>query len=341
MKQEKKIRFCDHCQCERDVEILEREARYTFRKEPFDIIEQYAKCVHCGNDVTDEKLGSDTLKKLSQAYENKHSINAEVIKAIRLQFGLTQSLFSKILNMGIATIKRYESGGSSPSATQINVLKLLKNNPESILKFYDENKEKLTTEEQQTVEKKFEELFPENDFERLSSQLVEMIYKPFENTIDNGYSSVNLKKFFLMIFFFGQEGVLKTKLMKLLWYADFLMFKRNRISLSGVPYIHKPFGPVPKEYEMVLGCLEGLNQISISTEEVGDGYTRITITTLQEHNYELFTPEEREVLSFVKKYFEQFGSIKISDFAHSTLAWQETENEELIPYSYAETIQLN
>ncbi|CAH8718482.1 DUF4065 domain-containing protein [Paenibacillus thiaminolyticus] len=340
MKYDNRIRFCDHCQCEREVEVLEREARYTFRKEPFDIIEQYMKCNICGNDVTDEKLGTETLKKLSQAYENKHSINAESIKELRQQFGLTQSLFSKILNMGIATIKRYESGSSSPSTTQIHVLKLLKNNPESILKFYEENKVRLTSEEQHAVEKKFTQLFSENELERMSSQLFEMIYKPFQNTVNNGFSAVNMKKFFHMIFYFGQEGVLKTKLMKLLWYADFLMYKRNRMSISGVPYIHKPFGPVPKDYEMVLGCLEGLNQISISTEEERDGFTRITITSLEEFEHELFTSQEHEVISFVQKYFEYYGSGKISDFAHDTLAWKETQNDELIPYSYAETIQL-
>ncbi|BFH18264.1 hypothetical protein J6TS7_53440 [Paenibacillus dendritiformis] len=340
MKQEKRIRFCDHCQCEREVEVLEREARYSFRKEPFDIIERYAKCNACGNDVTDEELGSETLKKLSQAYENKHSINAESIKAIRQNFGLTQSLFSKIVNMGIATIKRYERGGSSPSTTQINVLKLLKNNPESILKFYEENKVRLSSEEQHVVEEKFKELFPGSNFERMSSQLVEMTYKPYENTVNNGFSSINMKKFFHMIFYFAQDGVLKTKLMKLLWYADFLMYKRNCLSISGVPYIHKPFGPVPKEYEMVLGCLEGLKHIEIFTEENFEGFTKITITSMEGFNPDIFEPKEQEVMRFVNEYFQNFGSGKISNFAHDTLAWKNTDNEELIPYSYAETIQL-
>ncbi|MDQ7792045.1 MAG: type II toxin-antitoxin system antitoxin SocA domain-containing protein [Candidatus Desulforudaceae bacterium] len=50
-----------------------------------------------------------------------------------------------------------------------------------------------------------------------------------------------------MIKFFAVNDVrvLKVKLMKYLWYSDFLHFKRNTVSISGLSYVRAPFGPVP------------------------------------------------------------------------------------------------
>lgn len=66
-----RLRYCDECNCEREVKVLERMAIYTFKKEPFEILERYAKCCTCGNDVSDQELDTQTLQKLSFLYEKK------------------------------------------------------------------------------------------------------------------------------------------------------------------------------------------------------------------------------------------------------------------------------
>jgi hypothetical protein len=84
----------------------------------------------------------------------------------------------------------------------------------------------------------------------------------------------------------ARDGVLKTKLMKLLWYADFLIFKKYKRSISGAPYWHKEFGPVPVEHDTVLGCGTGLNLISINEkEDTSSGYTMMLVKSNRPYGY--------------------------------------------------------
>jgi putative zinc finger/helix-turn-helix YgiT family protein len=338
----KRVRYCDECRCDREVVIKERNSTYTFRNEPFDIIEEYAQCTVCGNDVTDEELDNKTLKRISQLYEIKHSYTPEMLREIRKTFDLPQSLFAKLLNMGIATIKRYELGTSSPDSTQIGIYKLLKNNPKAIKQFFEQNQARFEPDELRTVREKLKPfLTDDDDLEDTTQKLLEMTYKQHEHTIETGYSDFKAQKLFQMILYFSRERVLKTKLMKLLWYSDFLQFKRKRKPISGTPYWHLPYGPVPKKHDLLLGSMEGMDLISIREDETPEGYTMIEIKAKERYNSNIFDEEEWETIRYVDEYFKRFGSRAISDFAHKEAAWKATKDEEIISYQYADLLQLN
>ncbi|MHB1166989.1 MAG: type II TA system antitoxin MqsA family protein [Carboxydocellales bacterium] len=337
----KKTRYCETCKDQREITIEERLATYNFRKEPFDIIEKYAKCTVCQDDVYDEDTANNTLEQLSQLYQSKHSFTCEDVKKIRKITGLTQSQFARVLNMGEATIKRYESGASLPDATQLGILKMLKNNPGFIVRFYEENKEGLTDQEIHSIDLKLQDL-ASSILEKSAYDILRLIYSKYEKKIDNGYSVFRPEKLFNMILFFARDGVLKTKLMKLLWYSDFLMFIRKNCSISGTPYWHMPLGPVPVEHETVLGCGNGLSLISTEEEEdLATGYTKMIINSKVPFNHSLFKEDEIAILSYVEDFFISYGSRAISDFSHKEEGWRQTKDEQLIPYTYAETLQLD
>lgn len=337
----KRIRYCDECGCDREVEVTTRNSTYTFRKEPFEIIEEYAYCPICGKDVTDEELDDKTLKKLSELYNVKHSITPEMLKETRTTFNISQALFAKLLNMGIATIKRYELGTSSPDSTQIGIYKLLKSNPKAVQQFLYQNKPNFESDELKLVQERLAPFLTNNEeLEDTTQRLLEITYKPHENTLETGDRYFDYQKLMNMILYFSRNGVLKTKLMKLLWYGDFLRYKRNKVSISGTPYWHLPYGPVPKKHEMVLGNLEAMNVISIKEEENNDGYTRILINSKIKFEANLFSAEEWDVLRYVEEYFQAYGSTAISNFTHLERGWKETEDEQIISYKYAECLQL-
>ncbi|MFZ3589713.1 hypothetical protein ACOI1C_10620 [Bacillus sp. DJP31] len=60
------------------------------------------------------ELSNRTMKKVTDLYY------ADQIKNIRNQYGLTQDLFAKIMNWGIATSKRYETKKSTPDSTHLH-----------------------------------------------------------------------------------------------------------------------------------------------------------------------------------------------------------------------------
>lgn len=337
----KRVRYCDECRCEHEVKVKERTANYMFGDEPFEIIEQYAECTICGNEVTDEELDNKTLQKVAKLYEIKHSYNPDVLKDIRLSLNnISQVLFAKLLNMGSATVKRYETGAVSPNASLLGLYKMLKNDPKSIKKLFDQNKVNFTPDERRIVEEKLAP-FMENEITLTSHRVLEIAYKAHENKEDTGYSNFYADKLFNLVLYFSSRGVLKTKLMKLLWYVDFLRYKRTSVPITGTPYWHKQFGPVPKNHDLVLGCMESMDLISIQEEENGEGYIKIILTAKKPFDPAMFSPEEFDAIRYVDEYFATYGSTAITNFSHKETAWKQTTNEQIISYSYAKDLQLS
>lgn len=337
----KRMRYCDFCRRENEVELKSREATYNFRKESFDIIEQYAECMVCKNPVTDEELGNSSLKLIKDLYETKYGFSPEMLKDIRRSFNLSQALFAKLLNMGIATVKRYELGKTAPDLTQLGIYKMLKENPTSIKQFYDIAKESLTIDESNNLKEKLEPyLLEDDDIKDISYKVLSKIFEEHQNSIDNGFSTFNAIKLFNMILYFSRKGVLKTKLMKLLWYSDFLRFKRDQTVISGTPYIHMKFGPVPKSHDLILGCLDSMEWINIVEEEYMEGYFKINIVAKRDIQFDIFTKEDIKVMEDVEIFFKDFGSRDITEFSHDEIGWIQTKESDIIPFSYAQQLQL-
>jgi len=335
----KRVRYCDECRADREVEVKSRPATYTFRDEPFTIIEEYSECKICNNDVTDEELDNKTLQTLKKMYETKFNYSPEKLKELRNSFDLPQTLFAKLLNIGIASVKRYETGVSAPDSAQISIYKMLKNDPQSIKQFYEQNKYKFTTEELKIIKEKLASYFEEEE-ENPAFHLLEITYQPHQHSEDSGYSSFNLNKLTHMLLYFARENVKKTKLMKLLWYSDFLMFKRYNKPISGTAYCHLPYGPVPKSHELLLGCLESINWIFINEEVTSNGYTMILIKSKEKYISDSFSDSEWNVIRYVENFFEKYGSVAISEFAHEEEGWKQTIDSQMISYEYAKNLQL-
>lgn len=68
----KRVRYCDECRCEQEVIVKQKKATFTFQNEPFHISQEYAECTVCHNDVSDEELDNQTLKKIRELYERQH-----------------------------------------------------------------------------------------------------------------------------------------------------------------------------------------------------------------------------------------------------------------------------
>lgn len=333
------IQFCSQCNSDQKVEVVERFASHKFRDDVFEVAERVAICTHCGEEIPNDELDSETLKKLGDLYLAKHSMTVQDFKGIRDQYGLSQRQFAKILNWGKATVARYESGNYIPDTAHLSILKVLKSNPSSIQNFYHETKDQFSADEQRKIEEKIASLQSEG-IEHVLLKSLALNYQPHEGTIETGYTSFSAQKLFQMILYFSRETVLKTKLMKLLWYADFLMFKRNLVSISGTPYWNFQHGPVPKQHDLVLACMENLNLINV-VEDEKDDYVYIKVTASEEFDDSVLDEEELKVLEDVDEFFRTFGSGRISEFAHKEAGWKETAKKQVISYDYADTLQLS
>jgi hypothetical protein len=154
---------------------------------------------------------------------------------------------------------------------------------------------------------------------------------------------LDLEKLYNAILFFCKEGILKTKLNKLLFYADFKHYKEYAISITGARYAHIPFGPAPDNYEIYYGALSSQKAIEFMEEiypakRGGEPVVGEIIKAAKKPDLSLFAASELRVMASVQEDFERYNAREITDFSHKEVGYQETEDGGTISYDYAKKL---
>lgn len=337
------MRFCDTCDKETQVEEQIQSQIYNLHGKEFPVELTLLICNECGSEVYNEAYSTKQMNKIHETYDRLFGgMSIEEIKAVRAQYkGLGTRPFSKIIGIGSASLTRHESG-DTPSEKYMNIYRELKENPSSIWKYFEQNKHELSPREL----KKTEEILTNWEHGRTGiaiqddEEIIEAIHKPYEFSVMNGNLPFNLEKLIQMILYFTRIGINKTKLMKLLWYSDFVQYKRQSVSMSGTTYIRLPFGPVPKDHEIMLAHLKHMDVITIEETILNDeGWVMMSVKAKQDFLPDLFNEHELSILEEVESKFREFGSRKISQYSHEERAWIETESEQIISYKFAEHLK--
>ena len=134
------------------------------------------------------------------------------------------------------------------------------------------------------------------------------IYGSYPPDIFSGYKRFELEKLFEAIkFFCFQDRVFKTKLMKLLFYADFSHFKKYSVSITGARYARLPYGPVPDQFEKWLAFLTSDETSLRNDGEWKDDCPGGRSTSCDiPPSLAIFSPSELRVLAAVKENFQGY-----------------------------------
>lgn len=76
------IQFCSQCNSDQKVEVVERVASHKFRDDVFEVTEREAICKRCREEIPNDELDSETLKKLGDLYLAKHSMRVQHNKGV-------------------------------------------------------------------------------------------------------------------------------------------------------------------------------------------------------------------------------------------------------------------
>ena len=82
---------------------------------------------------------------------------------------------------------------------------------------------------------------------------IEEYLTPDEIDEKNGYVPFMIDKINNVILYFCMYGLWKTSINKYLFYADFKHFKEYVNGITGSRYKRLSYGPVPENYEIILG----------------------------------------------------------------------------------------
>ena len=328
--------ICPFCEEERILEHITTPEKIKVRGELIDVESQFLKCVSCGNTFDNPQSEFDPLVVAYREYRRRHGITQpEAIKQFRKRYGLTQGELSAILGWGISTLNRYENGSLQDDAHE-KILRLAMK-PENFLKLIEEAPSALSEDKYRRL---IEELQKEEEESLSFERIIELHFGRYEPTESSGYKKLDLPRLFNAILFLCKEpGVMKTKLNKLLFYADFKHFKEYAVSITGARYAHIPFGPAPDNYDYYFAALKGSGELTV--EEIPfPEYTGERYVSHRKPDLSIFSESELKILASVKEYFNDFNAGAITKFSHDEDGYKETSDGDIISYKYATKLKI-
>ena len=321
---------CDYCNSVNETYVKEYEHNFTRKGKEIKFLAKRRFCAKCHNLVYDNYLDNEALKKAISIYNAKYGVNKEEIISLRKRYNLSQATFAKMLGCAKKTLISYEQGKSIPNDSYLILLKMIIEEPEYMLTILSTNEDKFTPKEQEKIFKFFKTNNTNQLFNDSDANLTEY----------NGYTNLDSKKIYNMILFFAEDGVLKTKLVKEMFYADFLNYKNTCVSITGLEYAKINLGPVPDQYESILN--KGIKDNLINCEyKIKGEYEYYNIIAKQKWDKKIFNKEELAILNKVKNKFKNYSSKEIAEYSHKEKAFLETNYFDKISYDYAFDISLN
>ena len=288
-----------------DAALCHEKQSFEFRKDNFEIVYHFYRCKDTNEEFTTTELDQLNMNQVYNLYRQKYAIPfPDEIKRVRELYGISALRMSKLLGFGDNQYRKYEEG-EMPSVSNGKMISALKD-PHFFLEILKLAQNQFPNDEILKIEKRVKELLLNNScFENKINEFIFHNHLSLRSSM-NGYASVIPEKVKQIIVFFASalQGVFETKLNKLLFYSDFLSYKKYGKGISGLQYQAISYGSM--------------------------------ITTVEQFEQSLFTVEELEVLQCVLVHFEKSKANEISEMSHAEEAWRQNEKQHsLIDYSYA------
>ena len=323
--------LCTNCEKETEFERIVKKETFNVRGEPITVNVEYNRCKECGDVVLNPAVNHDPFELAYREYRQKHALlQPEEISSWRKAHYLTQGEFARLLGIGVATLNRYENGALQNESHE-KLLRLAMDSS-NLLRLIEKS-EGIFTE---AKKKKLSETLRES--EEISSSLDNTIMINFGGTEKdslNGFRKLDLSKLYNVVLFFSRDGVLKSKLNKLLFYADFKHFQEYTLSITGLRYAHLPYGPVPDNYAMYYATMFSKGLVEFSEESYPNGYVGELIKTVREPDLNIFSPSELRIMAAVMEDFKGHTATQIQEIAHKEKGYQQTSDGDIISYTYA------
>ncbi len=312
---------------------LQKEPRvFTFRKDSFEVWCHYFLCGNTKEQFTTTELDEVNLSQCYNQYREKYAIPFpdQIIK-IREKYDINAAKMSDILGMGANSYRNYEQG-EVPSVANGRLI-LAADDPKEFHRFLEASKGILENKDYIKIRKKVDVAIEVSEKNWWQKAEQERLFNYQTANQFTGYVLPSFEKMAQMIVYFAQWGnVWKTKLNKLLFYADYLHFSRTGYSISGTSYRAIQMGPVPSQFDkLYLKTIEN-EMIDIEYIEFDNGLGEKFIAKKSFDN-RLFSESERAVLEQVNSHFGNLSGNKLIEISHQEKGWIDCQrNKEMISY---------
>jgi uncharacterized phage-associated protein len=216
-------------------------------------------------------------------------------------------------------------------------MRMARENPLFTLQSLEKHKAKFSEDKYRRIRRKVVERVEESAIQYLKKQEISSIYVNFKEENEyNGYKILDLDKVASVIGYFAHSviNLFKVKLMKLLWYADALHFKRHGKAMTGLVYKHMTYGALPLAYDEIIH----LPTVKIEEKIICDEISYKIIPNMKV-NVSDFTVEELDVLETISTKFKNYNSKEIVEYMHEERACKETEPYNIISFNISKELR--
>lgn len=323
-----------------DMPLCREPRELTFRKEEFEIMYHFYKDSD-GAQYTETATDEVNLNQLYNQYRDKYNLPfPDEIKAIRAKYDLSARKMSEVLGLGVNAWRNYESG-EVPSESNARLLQAA-NDPAEFGRMARLSAH-LDEKARQKILERVAELEKVNEGWHLGRTEEEYVLgiDPLTTGPDHttGYRRPSLERMTEMIVFFTEwMQPWKTKMNKLLFYADFRHYQLHGVSISGAPYRAVTWGPVPKQFDALFDHVARSGQVDFVQRELPDGNLGGQFMPREPRSFReiLFEESELAVLREVAERFADADARTIIKISHREEAWLKHEPDHgIIDYNLA------
>lgn len=295
-----------------------------FRGKTYHFLNHYYVCDESGEEFTDEATGEINFAQVYNQYREENNIPFvnEIVK-LREDCQLSKADMGRLLGFGENQYYRYELG-EVPSPSNGRLMRTLIDNRDALVSAIKESSIKESNKEKSLLA--LSKLSAKENEDRTIFNLL----FPVKRSIYNGYAITNVNKVRQMILYFlGHMNIgYKTALNKLMFYADFLMYKEHCVGISGLSYSALPYGNVPNNFKVLYGIFDEVDEI----DDEKPYFKPLTICDLS-----VFNENEIRVLEYVAEKMAKQASSTLSETNHTEDAWLKYKHDTklLVPFSEA------
>lgn len=336
--------YCPKCDNRVETEVTEMIVPLTVKKVDVYARQLRAVCPHCGEVIADEDISRSNLESAFDAYRAKEKLlSPKEIRESYAQYGLTQKSFAELLNLGGATLSRYEHGALQTK--QIDAAIRQASQPKNMLTLLDEHGDKIPESQAEAARQRALAILTNeaNDYMSTKNPIGNFRLSLSEEPPSerNGFRKLNWDRVVQIAVYMVQhcKDLGRTKLNKAMFYTDFSCFADTSCSMSGLVYARATRGPIVDQYDVVFGQL--IRQGHLFEESVSYGPIDATVfKTHEEFDASLFTNQELNILERVAEFVNSFDTAReLSEYSHQEKLW--IENDDGKPLSYLDAYELN
>lgn len=334
-------RDCPFCNKIHAVEKRTRLGSMLIKGEPVQFEETFFFCPNHADEEENEFVPAEMMDKNLQnarkAYRIKHNLlTAEDIISIRTAYNMSQSDLALVLGWGEVTITRYESKAIQDE-TYDQILRMFRDDPTFALQQLVRQQAHFSKEKYKQLQDAILVNIKKTGIPLLIRRTIEAQYAAYNKPCDfNGNRILDFNKLCAVMAFFAQyeTDLYKVKLMKLLWYVDALSYKLHRKAITGLVYVHMPYGALPLANSDIIY----LPALSVEEIEINDN-TAYHITASPEVSFDSLSADEIDIVYLVANKFKTMSTQEIVHYMHEEDAYKDTVMNQIIPFSKCVTLK--